>query len=470
MRSDSLGFLSALFFSCLVGCSADAPNATTSQGGSAGAGSISAGSSGADVAGGTGGASGTGDVEGAGNAGTSTGGSTSAPSDAGEVSEAASSDASRDAASDASANVPWTGTWAVSPQSAGTTFAQKTLRQIVHTSIGGMRARIQISNAFGNQPLAVRDVHIAQRSTGSSIVASSDRPVTFGGSNAVTIANGSLAASDPIGFVVSPLSDVAISMYLASTTGPSTNHGQGTQTNYMAPGDVAGDANLTNAQSTGSYWFLTNLDVQNPAALGAVVTLGASITDGVASPDNANHRWPNYLAEQLAKAGVAVGVLNQGISGNRLLVDGAGQSALNRFDRDVLAQPNVKWVIFSDDPINDLGDGAPSADQLTAAMSQLVARAHQKNIKFFCSTLTPFEGANYWTAQGETGREAVDAFIRGATSGCDAIVDQDTATHDPAHPTKYLPAFDAGDHLHPNEMGMQAIANAVDLLDFSKPR
>ena len=363
----------------------------------------------------------------------------------------------------------WTGTWGASPQSSGATFSGQTLRQIVHTSIGGTASRVQFSNAFGNQPVTIRDVHIAQRSSGSSITASSDRTVTFGGQTSITIAAGALAISDSIAFPVQALSDVTISCYLPQSTGPATSHQQGTQTNYIAAGDVSGNATLNGPQTTGSYFFLTNLDVQNSASFGAVVTLGASITDGVASSQDSNRRWPNDLATRLVNSGRTVGVINQGISGNDLLSDGAGQSALNRFNRDVIAQPGVGWVIFSDDPINDLGssNNRPSGAQLIAGLQQLISRAHQAGIKFLCSTLTPFEGAGYWTSAGETGREQVNAFIRSAGSGCDGIVDQDTATHDPAHPTKYLPAYDAGDHLHPNEAGLQAIANAVDLNLFA---
>ena len=359
----------------------------------------------------------------------------------------------------------WVGTWAVSPQSDSTTFNQQTLRQIVHTSIGGDVARVQISNAFGTQPLSIADVHIAQRASGSSITLGSDQKVTFGGQSTTSIPVGGVAVSDSIAFPVAALSDVAISVYLPQSTGPATYHQQGTQTNYIASGDVSANQNLTGAQTTGSYYFLVNLDVQNPAAQGAVVTLGASITDGNASAQDANHRWPNFLATRLANAGLTVGVLNQGISGNRLLADGAGQSALNRFERDVLSQPGVKWVIFSDDPINDLGstNPTPTSQLLIDGLTKLISAAHAKGIKFICSTLTPFKGAGYWTQNGETGREGVDAFILGPNSGCDGVVDQDLATHDPATPTQFLPADDSGDHLHPSDMGRQAIANAVDL-------
>jgi lysophospholipase L1-like esterase len=365
----------------------------------------------------------------------------------------------------AAAGGTWTGTWSVSPQSGGAAFNQQTIRQIVRTSIAGTSARLQVSNVFGSQPLVIADVHIAQRSSGSTISSGTDRTVTFGGAASISIPAGGLAVSDSIAFAVPALSDVAVSIYLPQPTGASTYHQQGTATNYIASGDVSGNSGLAGASTTGSYYFLTNLDVQNSASPGSVVALGASLTDGVASATDSNRRWPNDLAVRLADSGRTIGVLNQGISGNRLLVDGAGQSALNRFDRDVLAQPRVGWVIFSDDPINDLGstNPPPTADQLIAGAKQLISRAHQNGLKFLCSTLTPYQGASYWTQQGETARESFNAFVRGSGSGCDGVVGQDTATHDPASPTRFLPAYDSDDHLHPNEAGLQAIANAVDL-------
>jgi len=197
------------------------------------------------------------------------------------------------------------------------------------------------------------------------------------------------------------------------------------------------------------------------------VTLGASITEGYNAADDSDRRWPDQLALRLVNQGLAIGALNLGISGNRLLVNGAGESAENRFERDVLQQSNVRWVIFSDDPINDLGGKpSPSGEALIAGLQRLIARAHERKIRFICSTLTPFEGANYWTSAEEIERQKVNGFIRGVDSGCDGVVDQDVATHDPAHPTKYLAAYDIGDHLHPNDAGHKAIANSIDLKVF----
>jgi lysophospholipase L1-like esterase len=216
--------------------------------------------------------------------------------------------------------------------------------------------------------------------------------------------------------------------------------------------------------------LLSGVDGNGHDVRGYVVTLGASITEGAGSTHGTNRSWPTVLAARFADQGLNIAVLNQGISGNRLLADGAGPSALSRFDRDVLAQPGVRWVIFSDDPINDLGSThpPPTADALIAGIERLIARAHEKNIQFFCSTLTPYEGASYWTPSGEAVREQVNAFLRSKKNGCDAVIDQDTATHDPVHPTRYLPLYDSGDHLHPNDAGHRAIATGIDLRIFQR--
>jgi lysophospholipase L1-like esterase len=368
----------------------------------------------------------------------------------------------------------WTGTWAVSPirDNPGMRFEKQTLRQIVHTSVGGRMARIHISNLFGSEPLTIENVHIARPRTGSSIVAATDRKVQFGGLTSVIVQPGTTAVSDPIEFQVPRLADVAISFYFPKATTASTYHGTGFQTCYIANGDVGGKTNISGVKTTQSYYFLINLDAQDQALLGSLVTMGASITDGYASTTNANRRWPNDLAQRLVDAGLNIGVLNQGISGNRLLAAGAGDSAETRFDRDVLEQPAVHWVVFSDDPINDLGSTKPppTGDQLIAAVRRLITRAHEKQIKFICSTLTPYQGASYWTPAGEAAREQINAFIRDKSSGCNGVIDQDSATHDPVHPTQYLSAYDSGDHLHPNTAGLQAIADAVDLQSFSEAR
>jgi lysophospholipase L1-like esterase len=369
------------------------------------------------------------------------------------------------------ADTPWTGTWGAAPEGGGTTtFANQTFRDVVHTSISGTAARIRLSNVFGSAPVSVADVHLANSTSPSraTVDTASDRAVTFGGRTTTTIPVGGSVVSDPVAFAVGAESDVDISMYLPGDVTSEDFHQTGLQNTFRAAGDVSSAADFANPATFQSSFFVAALDVQNANAAGAVVALGASITDGIASGNGANRRWPNDLAHRLVTGGRTVGVLNEGISGNDELRDGAGQSALNRFARDVLGQSNVKWVIYSDDPINDLGGtGAiPTSDQLTTGLKQLISQAHQANVKFLCSTLTPAAPRADWTQQAETSREAINAFVRSANSGCDAIVDQDTATHDPNDPTTYLPAFNSGDNLHPNEAGLQAIADAVDLNTF----
>lgn len=364
----------------------------------------------------------------------------------------------------------WVGTWATpSVQTeAHRSFVHETLRQLLHTSIGGTHARIRISNLFGKRPLLVEDVHLARSEGGSSIVSGSDHALYFHGKTSVTIPPGATAVSDPARFRVPPLSDVAVSMYLPGPTGAPTFNPSAHQTNYIAPGDVSGKASLPQASTTGSWYYLTNLDVRGRGLRGAVVTLGASITNGYKATDNTNQRWPDLLAKRLAAAHLKIGVLNEGISGNRLLHYRAGPSAESRFDWDVLKQPGVRWVIFSDDPINDLGSThpQPSAGALIAGIRKLIVEAHRHHIEFFCATLTPYKGAGYWNPSGEAAREKINAFIRGWNSGCDAVVDEAKATRDPVHPERYLPSYDSGDHLHPNNAGMRALANTVNLQMF----
>jgi lysophospholipase L1-like esterase len=358
----------------------------------------------------------------------------------------------------------WVGTWAAAVQSGTDGFKQQTLRQIVHTSIGGTAVRVRISNQYGTSPLTVADVRVALHAGGGRITAGTDHALTFGGGATATVQPGRSLLSDPVGFTVPARGDLAVSLYLPDATAHATGHSVATRTNYVAAGDQSAAASMRGVQTRNSYYFLAGVDVMNPRSAGAVVAFGASITDGTASTYDADRRWPDLLSQRLAASGRTVGVLNAGISGNELLQDGQGQSALKRFDRDVLQQTGVRWVIFSDDAINDLsGADPPPAADLINAVRQLIARAHAAGIKFYCSTLTPFQGSGGWSAKGELGRDAVNAFIRSATSGCDGVIDQDTATHDPAVPTRYLPAVDSGDHLHPNDRGMQDIADAVHL-------
>src|SRR5262252_37381 len=342
-------------------------------------------------------------------------------------------------------------------------FKNQTLRQIVHVSIGGDRLRVVLSNAFGTVPLEVGAAHVALREKDAAIQTKSDRPLTFGGRSSTFIAAGAVAISDPVSLTVPSAADLAIDLYLpgdtAASTSPLTTHQGALQVNYIsAEGNHAGEADFAGASTTQQWFFLARVEVAASEQAGAVVAFGDSITDGTRSSANTNNRWPDELARRL-------GVLNEGIAGNRVLCDGAGVSALARFDRDVLAQTGAKYVVVLES-INDIGIGrssaVPSADDLIAAHRQLIERAHAHGLKIYGATLTPFDGAAYFTAEGEAKRQAVNQFIR-TGKAYDGVVDFDAAVRDPAAPSKIQQKFNPGDNLHMNDAGYQAMAGAIDL-------
>jgi len=364
------------------------------------------------------------------------------------------------------AQAHWTATWGTSNvhQSGNQTLSNQTLRQVIHTSIGGKAIRVVFSNRFGSQTLRLDDVQVSLRESGSAISPGSTRQLHRKGSSEIVIEPGGEVITDPLDFQVEPLSDIVISFHLPQLTPLTTVHPSAHQTNYIASGDVSKEPRFPENSVTKSYFFMSSLLVDDPKSLGAIVTLGASITDGSVSTDDTNSRWPNLLAQRLQNAGLQFAVVNAGISGNRLLRDGAGESATHRFNHDVLEQIDVRWVIFSDDPINDLGGNpSPTAEELITAVRELIDDTHEHGIRFGCSTLTPYEGAGYWKPGAEIERAKYNAFIRSAASGCDLVMDQDMATRDPEHLQRFLPSYDHGDHLHPNDAGMHAIADCLDL-------
>jgi lysophospholipase L1-like esterase len=386
------------------------------------------------------------------------------------------------------AEVPWTGSWAAPANVVAIRdvalpegVAKVTLRQRIRVSIGGPVVRIRLSNVHGTQPLVLSDVRLAQAASDHNAVAGTDHAVTFHGTGTdvgtVTIAAGATVVSDAITFDVKPSSDVMVSIYLPQRIDADhmSGHTQAWQNVYLAQGDVSARAVVTPialAHALTSFYYLTNLDVQNTKAMGAVATFGASITDSSNATFGANAGWRDLLARRLSDAGMQIGVVNAALSGNSLLRSSvfSGATGVSRFVQDALDQPNVKWVIFSDDPINDLsGVHPPSYDVLTAAIKQVRDAAHTRGVKFYCSTLTPNAGraADAWTAEAEATRAKINAWYRSTDSGCDGIVDQDGAVHDPAMPARYLPAYDAGDHLHPNDAGHRAIADSIDLKLFT---
>jgi lysophospholipase L1-like esterase len=376
----------------------------------------------------------------------------------------------------------WVGTWATSPMLAlggfGVhPFCATTLREIVHVSNGGEQVRVRFTNEFGSDPLTIGDAHVALSAGGAAIKEGTDHALAFGGATTVRIAPGAAVYSDPVALAVAPLSDVAISFYLPNQImRAETYHAFADQDSFMADGDVAGASALPQPTTFASWYFVDGVDV--PAADGsrAIVTLGDSITDGAHSTANANLRWPDVLAARLKQEhGMEnVSVLNEGIGGNRVLNEGAGPSALTRLDRDVLAQNGVKCVIVLES-INDIGRlahlTAPedniTAQQLELGLKQVADAAHEHGIKAIGATLTPYGGAGYYSDKGEQIREVVNDWIRNS-GAFDGVVDFDQITRDPANPTRFNPAYDSGDHLHPGDDGYKAMGAGIDLKLFAK--
>jgi lysophospholipase L1-like esterase len=348
---------------------------------------------------------------------------------------------------------------------------------VVRTSIGGSRVRVQFSNAYGTAPLMLGAARVALRNKDSNIVLGSDRVLTFNGQNSVKIPAGAAMLSDPVSLNVPKLAELAISVYAPGDTGPATRHSMALRNAYVASGNVTAQLELPGAATTNSWLFISRVDVLAPPAAGTIVAFGDSITDGATSTPETNRSWPSLLAARLAAnpATANLSIVNHGISGNRLLLDGTGTNALARFDRDVLATPGVKWLMILEG-INDIGqalrNGAPpenaiTADDVIGAYKQMIERARSHGIKVVGCTLTPYGGAGYASDAGEAVRSAVNAWIR--TSGAfDAVVDFDAATRDPANPKQFLRAYNNNDNLHPNDAGYKAMADAVDLSIFTR--
>jgi lysophospholipase L1-like esterase len=362
---------------------------------------------------------------------------------------------------------------ATAPPSPGANFNSQTVRMIAHASMGGGRVRIELSNAVNASPVTVGAAHIALRAKGSEIVAGSDRALTFGGQPGCTLRSGVATVSDPVDLEIPALADVAVSLYFPGETGPPTSHSLGLHTTYVSKeGDLTAQASIPDAATVESYYYLSSIDVLAPAKAAAIVTLGDSITDGARSTPNADAMWPAKLAERLqaAKQTARFAVANEGISGNQVLKDGAGVSALERFDRDVLAEPGVAWLMILEG-INDIGaiaraGGPLTAADLTGAMHQMIERAHMHGIKVAGCTLTPYQGAGYYSDAGEAIRTAVNNWIR-SSGEFDAVVDFEAAVRDPANPKAFRADADCGDHLHPGDAGYAAMADAVDLSIFT---
>ena len=386
----------------------------------------------------------------------------------------------------------WVGTWATAVQPPGfdppgsqplRQVEGQSIRMIVPISLGGQRLRVRFSNRYGNKALTIGSAHVALRRENSAIVAGTDRPLLFAGKASSSIPPGALMVSDPVELALPDSSDVAVSVYIPGAAELKTTHGTVPYASYISDaGDFTGAAAFEKGTTKTTWYWLDGIEVQAPPGTGAVVALGDSITDGAASAPDSNGSWPSVLAKRLVAQRIdrrhqKLAVLNLGISGNRVLHDGAGVSALARFDSDVLARPGVRSLIvlegindigFPNLPASFLGPGANpasddvSSDEIISGLRQLVERAHDHGLKIYGGTLTPFEGCFYATPAGEAKRQAVNNWVR-SPGAFDGVIDFDAVVRDPKDPTHMLAAYDSGDHLHPGNAGYRAMAEAIDL-------
>jgi lysophospholipase L1-like esterase len=369
----------------------------------------------------------------------------------------------------------WVSAWMCAPQrmndepTAGVSSSEGlTLREVVRVSLGGASVRVRFANTYGDAPLTIGAASVALASSDGAVVPGSVRPLTFHGSSTIAIPPGAEALSDPAPLPTTDFASLSVSMYLPHPTAPATGHVVANATSYAAPGNQTAQTQLDAARAETEWDYLSGVEVLAGSRDSAIVVLGDSISDGLFSTRDANARWTDELALRLAgRKGPRYAVLNAAISGNRLLHDGDGQSALARFDRDVLAASGVRTVIVLEG-INDLGGvqtdeaAMPAADNAIWALDQIAQRAHAHGMRVVAGTLLPYRGAGYFSAAGEAARQAVNAWIRGSAS-FDGVADFDRALRDPAHPDALLPVYDHGDHLHPNDAGYKAMGDAIDL-------
>ncbi|MFE7172790.1 SGNH/GDSL hydrolase family protein [Streptomyces sp. NPDC057616] len=355
-------------------------------------------------------------------------------------------------------------TWAASADRMGEAVAGRAYRLVVHTSAAGRDLRIRLTNAFGDRPVTFDSVYAGVQKQGAELVHGSNRPLTFDGARSVTVPAGGATLSDPLPGKLPAATNLVVSIHSPDAAGPATGHWMALQTSYAAQGDhTADEGSGPWTEVLGSWFYLDAVSVRTLAGSGAVAALGDSITDGWASSSDLNRRWPDYLARRLQAADTDVqGVANEGISGNKVLADGGGPSALRRLQRDVLSQPGVRTV-FLFEGVNDIkAHTGVTAQDLIAGYRQIAERVHAAGKCVVAATVGPYKGWSEWDAAGEKVRQDVNQFIR-SSGDFDAVTDFDHILRSPYDPERMLPALDSGDHLHPTDKGMQAMADAVDL-------
>jgi lysophospholipase L1-like esterase len=367
--------------------------------------------------------------------------------------------------------IPVTGVPPPEPQS----FQDQSIRHVMRVSSGGDKIRVRVSNLFGTAPVTLGGVHIARSTGGASINATTDTVLRFNGQESVTVPAGQEAWSDETRFSLPSQTDVAVTVYVPQTTPVATVHSQGQQTTSVSAGNALGSATFPSTETRQSYYWVTGIDVRDDDARGVIVAFGDSITDGAGSTVDAGNRYPDFLARRVAADPALKGfsVVNQGIGGNRVLNDVIGTRGVDRFQRDVLGTTGVTHVIILMG-INDIGFGgfvstqAVTANEIIAGLQTMVDQAKARNVEVFLGTLTPLEGtaAPYYNQEAEAKRQAVNAWIRANTAQAHGIIDFEAVMRHPAAPLQIRPEYDSGDHLHPNDAGYEAMANAIDMALF----
>jgi lysophospholipase L1-like esterase len=383
----------------------------------------------------------------------------------------------------------WITTWAASPQPLWTpdffapvkvprNFWNQSLREVATISLGGKQVRLVVSNLYGTTPLELGAAHVALAGADGSTQAGTDHAVTFDGNPGVVVPPGAEWISDPVSFQVDPLSKLAVSLYFAGVVPVTTTHWEGRDTAYISEGNTTADASIKPTSTMTAKPILSGIMVDAPADARAIVTFGDSITDGDGSKVDQEHRWPDFLARRIIKeAGVPMTVVNEGISGARVLVDRMGDNALARFDHDVIAQPHASTVILMMG-INDIGwpgmildpsAKEPTAKEITDGYRQLIERAHAHGLRILGATLTPFEDTfkggpleGYYNPDKEKIRVAVNDWIRNSGQ-FDGVIDFDAVVRDPANPKHTKAEYNSGDNLHPNDAAYETMAGSIDL-------
>jgi lysophospholipase L1-like esterase len=378
----------------------------------------------------------------------------------------------------------WSTAWGASdtvPAANSPVFNNQTVRLIVHMTTGGNQVRIKLSNVFGSRPLNIGSASVALQESGATLVAGSNRKLSFSGLPSIAVPIGAYVLSDSVPLPALAHRDLSVSLFISGDSGPVSVHPLALQTSFVStPGDFVARDDAGPFQTLIRNWpYLAAVEVGSAAVARSIVAFGDSITDGYQSTADANHRWPDYLSDRLTAANRDIAVVNEGIGGNRIWHDAIpertvfGPNGLSRFDRDAITVTGASHIVVLLG-INDIGHAKPtvhpeeqvSAEEIIAGLKQFALRAHLHGIRIIGGTLTPYEGAAYFDAQGEEKRERVNAWIRNATE-FDGIIDFDAAIRDPAMPTRIKALYDSGDHLHPSDAGYKAMAAAIDLKLFN---